>query len=126
MKANRRATTLRIATLAAASLPLGPHAADIVLTPSAGSGVSITNAAGSATRFRVADDGVVTLPSLAVTPAPSTGLCIQTTTGRIGTCAAVAAVTSISAGTGLAGGTITATGTLSIANGGVGAAQLAD
>jgi len=37
-------------------------AADIVLTPPAAGGVSVTNAAGNTTRFRVADDGSVTFP----------------------------------------------------------------
>ncbi|APV50526.1 hypothetical protein BWI17_12995 [Betaproteobacteria bacterium GR16-43] len=36
--------------------------ADIVLTPSAGGGVSVTSADGSVTRLRVAEDGSVTIP----------------------------------------------------------------
>ena len=71
---------------ALACLPLASHAADIVLTPPAGGGVAITNAAGGTTRLRVADDGLVTLPSLTALPVAGTGLCIDAATGRIGTC----------------------------------------
>ena len=37
-------------------------AADIVLTPPAAGGLSVTHAAGNTTRFRVGEDGVVTFP----------------------------------------------------------------
>ena len=99
----------------AASLPA--TAADIVLTPPAAGGVAVTNAAGNATRLRVADDGVITLPGLGALPVAGTGLCIDAATGRLGTCAlpgggASGTVTSVVAGTGLTGGTITTSGTI--------------
>ena len=40
---------------------LAAAALDVVVTPPASGGVAITNAAGNAVRFRVADDGAVTL-----------------------------------------------------------------
>ena len=48
-------------------------AADIVLTPSAGAGVTISNSAGNATRLRVADDGTFTLPGLAAASGARSG-----------------------------------------------------
>jgi hypothetical protein len=50
---------ITIAILAAVTLANQSLAADIVLTPPAGGGVTITNAAGNVTRFRVGDDGKV-------------------------------------------------------------------
>ena len=107
----------RLARAAAlACLPLAAQAADIVLTPPAGGGVAITSAAGGATRLRVADDGLVTLPGLTALPVAGTGLCIDAATGRIGTCplasGGTGTVTSLVAGTGLTGGTITTSGTI--------------
>ena len=120
----------RLAALAAFCLPLAAFAADIVISPPAAGGVAVTNAAGNATRLRVADDGTVSLPGLTALPVAGTGLCIDIATGRIGSCAAgggsSGTVTSIAAGTGLTGGTITTSGTIGIANGGVGTGQLAD
>ena len=89
-------------------------AADIVLTPPVSGGVSITNAAGNATRLRVADDGTFTLPTLAAVPGTFTGLCVEIATGKVGTCS-LATLASITAGTGLSGGTITTSGTISLA-----------
>src|SRR5207237_3641110 len=86
----------------------------IVLTPPAAGGVAITNAAGNATRLRVAEDGTFTLPALASVPGTFTGLCMEVATGKVGTCT-VATLASITAGTGLSGGTITTSGTLSLA-----------
>ena len=43
--------------IAAAGLTSAVLAADIVLTPPAGGGVAVTNAAGTTTRLRMADDG---------------------------------------------------------------------
>lgn len=79
---------LRLAVLALPCLPAGALAADIVITPPAAGGVSITNAAGNATRFRVGDDGVVTIPGLTALSVPGTGLCLDIATGRLGTCPA--------------------------------------
>jgi hypothetical protein len=61
-------------------------AADIVLTPPAGGGVSITNAGGNTTRFRVAEDGTVTLPGVTAASQPATGLCVDNATLKVGTC----------------------------------------
>jgi len=118
-----------VAAFAVLCLPAAAHAADIVISPPASGGVAITNAAGNATRLRVADDGTVTLPGLAALPVAGTGLCLEIATGQVGTCPAGGSggtVTSLIAGTGLTGGTITTSGTIGIASGGVGTAQLAD
>ncbi len=63
MKPTRLTPLLAAAALAS---PLAGVAADIVLSPPAAGGVAVTNAAGNTTRFRVADDGVITLPGLTV------------------------------------------------------------
>lgn len=105
---------VRLAAFAALLLPITLPAADIVIAPPATGGVAITNAAGSTTRLRVGDDGVLTMPGLGAVPLPATGLCLEVATGRLGTCT-VGTLTSIVAGTGLTGGTITATGTIGIA-----------
>ncbi len=119
--------TGRVAAFALLCLPAATLAAEIVLTPPAGGGVTVTNAAANATRFRVADDGSITLPGLGPAANSVTNLCLEIATGKIGTCAmAAGGVTSIATGTGLTGGPITTTGTIGIANGGVGTAQIAD
>ena len=105
---------VRLAAFAALLLPITLPAADIVIAPPATGGVAITNAAGSTTRLRVGDDGVVTMPGLGAVPLPATGLCLEVATGRLGTCT-VGTLTSLVAGTGLTGGTITSTGTIGIA-----------
>src|SRR6185369_16064975 len=48
--------------LAVAASAFAAQPGDIVLTPTAGAGVSITDATGATTRLRVADDGTVTIP----------------------------------------------------------------
>ena len=101
-------------SVAAIAFPPAALSADITLTPPAGGGVTITNAAGNATRFRVADDGTFTVPGLLAAPGTITGLCIEIATGRVGTCVA-STFTSVTAGTGLTGGTITTTGTIGLA-----------
>ncbi|APV50529.1 hypothetical protein BWI17_13010 [Betaproteobacteria bacterium GR16-43] len=53
---------LPIAALVVAVNALSAQPADIVLTPPPGAGVSVTNAAGNVTQFRVAEDGSVTIP----------------------------------------------------------------
>ena len=55
----------RFISLAAFAVAASANAAepgDIVLTPAAGGGVSITDATGNTTRLRVAEDGSVTIP----------------------------------------------------------------
>lgn len=117
----RRAMTAVVAILA--TPPAG--AADIVLTPSAGAGVTISNSAGNATRLRVADDGTFTLPGLAAASGALTGLCVDIASGKVGTCS-LGGIVNLVAGTGLTGGTITTSGTIGIANAGVGTAQISD
>ncbi len=106
----------RLAALAAFLTPASLLAADIVIAPPATGGVSITNAAGSTTRLRVGDDGIVTIPGLGSVPVPATGLCVEVATGRLGTCAMGGAgtVTSILAGAGLTGGLITTSGSIAL------------
>lgn len=105
----RHAFALAAALLANATMPA--IAADIVLTPPVAGGVAVTNAAGTTTRLRMADDGTFTLPGLAPLPGAGSGLCLDIATGRVGTCS-LGALTSITAGTGLTGGTITTSGTI--------------
>ena len=125
----RHASLLPLLLIAAVSTP---RAADIVMTPPAASGVAITNAAGNTVRFRVGEDGIITLPGMTAAPGTITGLCMEVATGRIGTCVTggggggSGTVTSIATGAGLLGGPITTTGTISVAAGGIGPAQLAD
>ena len=57
-----RMVLTRFISLAAVALAASANAADIVLTPAAGAGVSITDATGNTTRLRVAEDGSVTIP----------------------------------------------------------------
>ncbi|APV50524.1 hypothetical protein BWI17_12985 [Betaproteobacteria bacterium GR16-43] len=59
MKSLRILPHLAVAATASA---FAAQADDIVLTPPAGGGVSVTSAAGNVTQFRVADDGSVTMP----------------------------------------------------------------
>lgn len=103
-----------LAHLIVAGLASSAWAVDIVLTPPAAGGVAVTNAAGTTTRFRVADDGTVMIPGIAATTATAAGLCVEIASGKVGTCS-IGSITSLVAGTGLSGGTITTTGTLSIA-----------
>ena len=127
MKSSTAWLELAFAAIVLLSLPSATLAADIVLTPPAGGGVTVTNAAANATRFRIADDGTITLPGLGAAASSVTNLCLEIATGKIGTCTVTAGgVTSIATGAGLSGGPITTTGTIGIANGGVGTAQLAD
>lgn len=100
---------------ALAALPAA--AADIVLTPPSGSGVSMTDAVGSTTRFRVGGDGVITMPGL-LPVTPTSGLCLNAS-GQVGTCSISAGgtVTSVTAGTGIVtspGTGITTTGSVGI------------
>lgn len=103
---------LPLAALAA----LPAMAADIILAPPSTGGVAVTNSAGAVTRFRVGDDGIITLPTLGAVPVPATGLCLEVATGRLGTCS-VGTLTSVVAGAGLTGGTITSSGTIALATG---------
>lgn len=77
----RHALAVAAAGIATSALP-----ADIVLTPPPAGGVAVTNATGTATRFRVADDGTITLPGVAAVPGTATGLCVEIATGKVGTC----------------------------------------
>ena len=65
-----RTTLVQAIALALAGLACASHAADIVLTPPAAGGVAVTNAAGSLTRWRVDEGGMVTIPgALRIDPA---------------------------------------------------------
>jgi hypothetical protein len=81
-----------VRALAALAVALPVFPADIVLTPPVGGGVAVTNAAGSITRLRVADDGTFTLPGVAAVPLPAIGLCVEIATKKVGTCSASAFV----------------------------------
>jgi len=127
MKSWKHWLELAFAAIVLPCLPAASLAADIVLTPPAGGGVTVTNSAANATRLRIADDGTITLPGLGAAASSVTNLCLEIATGKIGTCAVTAGgVTSIATSAGLSGGPITTTGTIGIANGGVGTAQIAD
>ncbi|APV50528.1 hypothetical protein BWI17_13005 [Betaproteobacteria bacterium GR16-43] len=53
---------ISVGVFTAAASAFAAQPGDIVLTPAAGGGVSITDASGNTTRLRVADDGSVTIP----------------------------------------------------------------
>lgn len=86
-----RMTAWGCASLCALGI-LGASAADIVFTPPPSGGVSVMNAASNAVRFRVGEDGVVTLPGVGSAAASATPLCVESATGKVGTC--VGSVTS--------------------------------
>jgi hypothetical protein len=119
---------LRALALATAVASLAASAADIVLTPPAGGGVSITNAAGDTTRLRVAEDGALTLPGVTAASQPATGLCVDNATQKVGTCSVGGGGGTITGVTALApltssGGTapaISLTGIVPVAKGGTG------
>lgn len=68
-------------------IAVAAHPQDVKIRPAPGSGVVVTNAAGSIEQLRVNDSGLVFLPTLLAHPAPDRFLCIDTATGRVGTCA---------------------------------------
>ncbi len=59
---------------------------DVKFRPASGCGMVVTNAAGTSERLRVNESGEVSLPTLAPL-AGDKNLCLDSTTGRIGTCA---------------------------------------
>jgi len=62
------------------------HSADVKIRPSPGAGVVVTNAAGTEERLRVNDNGDIFLWALAPLGGADGILCLQTSTGHIGTC----------------------------------------
>lgn len=86
---NFRESALTIA-IAAATAALGTasaFAADVIVTPSAGSSFVVKNSAGSADRMRVNESGAVALPAVPGAAAQSIALCADVV-GVLGPCAA--------------------------------------
>jgi len=88
-----------LAVILAALPPIAP-AADVTVAPASGSGFVVRNAANSADRFRVNEDGTMLAPSLTSGPAQPTPVC-SGTGGLLGPCASASGA-SYGAGTGLA------------------------
>lgn len=78
-------------------------AEDVKIQPAAGFGVVITNSSGTAELLRVNDNGLRFLPALLALPSFDKFLCIQTSSGQIGTCAPPAGATGPQGPTGATG-----------------------
>jgi hypothetical protein len=65
---------------------IAAFADDVKIRPAAGSGVVITDSTGTAERLRVNDNGQTFLPALLALPTFDRFMCIDTSTGHIGTC----------------------------------------
>jgi hypothetical protein len=77
-------------------------AADVTVTPAAGSGLVVKDAAGVNERMRVQESGAITLPGVPGAAAQATGVCISSA-GLLGPCAGGSGGgTTYSAATGLA------------------------
>jgi hypothetical protein len=64
------------------------YAADVTITPPAGSGFVVKNAAGTLDRMRVQETGAVSFPDLTNAASADTTLCFVAATGRLGPCSA--------------------------------------
>ncbi len=82
MRAEKSFWMVALLALAASSAA----ADDVKVRPAPGCGMVVTNAAGTSERLRVNESGEVSLPTLAPL-AGDKNLCLDSTTGRIGTCA---------------------------------------
>lgn len=90
------------------ALVAGPvPAADILLTPPAGGGVSLTDPSGSPSRFRVDGDGTVTVSGLGTSTPQTSRVCFDGASGQLGGCTASAGIgpTGPTGATGTAGAT---------------------
>ncbi|MBF5004378.1 hypothetical protein [Diaphorobacter caeni] len=75
------------ATVAGLCLPTSlVHAADVVVQPSAGSGLVVKDSVGSTVRFRVQEDGKISIPGWSGLPGQATQMCIDLIQGFIGPC----------------------------------------
>lgn len=63
------------------------HAADVVVQPSAGSALVVTDSTGGSPRLRVQEDGKISIPGWQSLPPQSGPMCIDLTLGLIGPCA---------------------------------------
>ncbi len=70
----------------ALSLASTAFAADVVVQPSGGSGLVVKDSSGSSERFRVQEDGKITIPGLGAMPMQNTPMCIDVVLGFIGPC----------------------------------------
>jgi hypothetical protein len=62
------------------------YAEDVVVQPETGDGLVVTNAAGTEERFRVNEDGSVTIGSLPTAPLQTNPVCSDGASGELGTC----------------------------------------
>lgn len=76
---------LTVAVVLAAVFSMS-HAADVVIQPSAGSALVITDNTGSSPRFRVQEDGKISIPGWQSLPLQSGQMCIDLTLGLMGPC----------------------------------------
>ncbi|QIL80457.1 hypothetical protein G7047_11505 [Diaphorobacter sp. HDW4A] len=75
------------ASLISLCLPMAlAHAADVVVQPSAGSSLVVKDSLGGADRFRVQEDGKISIPGWSGLPGQATQMCIDFTLGFIGPC----------------------------------------
>ena len=82
-----RAKALMFVVMLPALIGGSTYADDVKITPAAGNGVVVTNATSTVERLRVNENGQVFLPALAPQPSADRTLCIDSVTGRVGTCA---------------------------------------
>lgn len=84
---SRAATPLALALACAMASAFAPaQAADVVVQPSAGSSLIVTDSAGGAQRLRVQEDGRIALPGWQGLAQQTGPMCIDVTLGFVGPC----------------------------------------
>lgn len=76
------------------------RAVDVTVQPAAGSGFVVKDAGGATDRFRVQENGQISVPGIATAAAQTQALCTGAS-GQLGPCTASSGGTTYSAGTGL-------------------------
>jgi len=94
----RTCATTRLAGVVLAAIAIGASAADVTVQPVAGGGFVVKDSGGATDRFRVQDNGQVSLPAVPAAATQAQSLCIAAS-GLLGPCAGGGG--SYSAGTGL-------------------------
>lgn len=90
---------IALALLAALSSPLAP-AADVVVTPSAGSGFVVKDNTGATDRLRVSETGAVSVPAVPTAATQANAVCMSAV-GLLGPCGAASASLPISGSSGV-------------------------
>ncbi|WP_312306146.1 hypothetical protein [Pulveribacter sp.] len=83
---SKKYSKLLITAVALATFFAMSYAADVVVQPSAGSALVVTDNAGGSPRFRVQEDGKISIPGWQSLPPQSGQMCIDLTLGFIGPC----------------------------------------